>query len=264
MKRLRLLLILNFIFLGTLSAQDNSEGDSVIKTDRPDATESSSSMQQGEFQVETGFILTKFDGPDNIEITNYTYNNTLLRYGLLKNLELRVGWNILGVEFSRSRMEEHIETGFTPFLTGVKIGITEEKGLLPEMALLGHVYFPFTASKQYKPDNTAVDFRFAFSHTLSEKSILAYNLGAQWQPNSAEMEYLYTASYSYKFTKKFGGYAEIYGELPEHYEARHYIDGGLTYLISNNFQLDAYVGTGLNNNQKILFGTGFSFRIPNS
>ncbi len=37
--------------------------------------------------------MRSFEG-DAINFDRYVYNTTLLRYGLLKNLELRLGWNL--------------------------------------------------------------------------------------------------------------------------------------------------------------------------
>ncbi|WAC01178.1 transporter [Lacinutrix neustonica] len=49
----------------------------------------------------------------------------------------------------------------------------------------------------------------------------------------------------------------------ENNKANHLWDAGITYLISNNIQLDATVGTSITTGQDILISTGVSFRIPN-
>ena len=43
----------------------------------------------------------------------------------------------------------------------------------------------------------------------------------------------------------------------------HSFDGGLTFLICNNFQLDIFVGTGISElADDWTVGTGLSFRLP--
>ena len=55
------------------------------------------------------------------------------------------------------------------------------------MALLGHLYLPFTAGEDFKPETTGADFRFSMAHTLNERSSLSYNIGAQWGDDSPEV-----------------------------------------------------------------------------
>lgn len=115
---------------------------------------------------------------------------------------------------------------------------------------MGHLHLPFVAAEAYKPETTGVDFSFAFSHDLTG-SDLPYNIGAKW-----------VIAYGYDIIDKFGVFAELYGEFPEGDTAAHYWDAGLTNLLKCNIQLDTFIGSGLNNEQKLLFGAGISFRIP--
>jgi len=154
-------------------------------------------------------------------------------------------------------------TGFSPLLAGVKVAITEENGALPQIGLIGHLMLPFTAGEDFKPENTGVNFRFAFSHTLSERSNLSYNVGAQWEGDSPEAAYIYTLAYGYAISDAWGVYAELYGDFPENSMANHLWDAGITYLVQNNIQLDATVGSSITSGQDILLSAGVSFRIPN-
>jgi hypothetical protein len=158
---------------------------------------------------------------------------------------------------------DDVASGFSPLLLGMKVEITGEKGLLPEIGFLGHLMLPFTASSDYRPETTGVDFRFSFAHTLSEKSSIAYNIGAQGGEDSPEAAYVYTLVYGYSILENLGIYAEVYGDLPEDSKANHYWDAGLTYLITNNIQVDATVGKSISEGQDILLAAGISYRIPN-
>ncbi|MDG1728949.1 MAG: transporter [Algibacter sp.] len=241
----------------SFSQQDNNALNALI-TDRPDATESPSTIPAGYVQVETGTFYESFKD-DAIKNESYTLNTTLVRLGLLDNLELRVGWDFVE---SKIKGLDHVMSGFNPLLLGAKIAISEEKGGMPEIGFLSHLYLPFTAGNDYKPETTGVDFRFAFAHTLNEKSSLSYNLGAQWGDDSPEAAYIYSLSYGYSITDKLGAYAELYGDLPENNKANHLWNTGFTYLLSNNFQLDATVGSSITKGQDILLSGGISFRLP--
>jgi len=252
------LLFISFI---TIHAQE-SESLGALITDRPDATESPNVMPKLVFQVETGTFYESFE-ENNIKSENFTYNTTLVRFGILKNLELRLGWDFVkekSIVDGNSLNDD--SSGFNPLLFGIKTSISKENGILPEIGLLAHIYLPFTASKDYKLEYTAVDFRFAFANTLSENSNLSYNLGGFWGNNSSEASFIYSVAYGYSITNKLGVYAELYGDLPENSKANHLWDAGLTYLISNNVQLDATVGTSITKGQDLLLSSGVSFRIP--
>ncbi len=225
-----------------------------ISTDRPDQTEASNLVPKKFLQVETGAF---FESLNDVEAT--TYNTTLLRYGLLDNLELRLGFDNTEIKFNSNT----IASGFSPLLLGVKIGVTEEKGALPEIAFIGHINMPFLASNDFETKSTGVDFRFSLSHTLSERSSLGYNLGMAWDGDITTANYVYTIAYGYSISDKVGTYVELYGELPEDSSFDHKWDAGFTYLISDNIQLDVSGGTGITKDVQDLFlSAGISFRIP--
>lgn len=259
------LLLLVLFWSGNLLAQTDDSSDSTpepLVTDRPDVTESAVTIAPNFIQVETGSAYESFKN-NNIKFESYTYNTTLMRMGLLDNLELRVGWSFVESQTTiNGNKLNDVSSGFSPLLLGTKISVAEEKEWMPEIGVLAHLYLPFTASKDYRPETTGVDFIFAFAHTLSDKSSLSYNLGARWQNDSTEASYLYSLSYGYSLSDKTGIYTEIYGNLPENSKSNHLWDAGVTYLISNNVQLDATIGSGITDGQDILLSTGISFKLP--
>ena len=187
MNTTRLTLFIGFIAI-SLSAfsQEKENALGVLITDRPDATESPNTVPVGYIQVETGTLFESFE-TNNIKTKGFTFNTTLLRIGLLDNLEFRLGWDFIeGTTHINGTKLNNVASGFNPLLLGAKVSIASENGYFPEIGLLGHLYLPFTASKDYKPETTGIDFRFSFAYTLSENSSLSYNIGAQWGGDSAE------------------------------------------------------------------------------
>lgn len=263
--KLRSIILFTFyisISISTIFSQEKTNPGTLV-TDRPDATEAPTLVPKGYLQIETGALYE--DSKENqFKQKTTTFNTTLLRYGLLDNFELRVGWDFAEVKTEINGTElDDIASGLSPLLLGAKIGVTEEKGWLPEIGLIGHLFLPFTAGADFRPETTGIDFRFSFAHTLSEKSSLAYNLGAEWGNDSPEAAYIYTIAYGYSVTDTFGFYAELYGDLPEDTSANHLWDAGLTYLLSNSIQLDATVGSGITKGQNLLLSAGVSVRLPN-
>ncbi|WP_233586852.1 transporter [Formosa maritima] len=251
-----------FFTIKTMSFSQEQEFLAPLITDRPDQTESANVVSKGTFQLETGTSYETYKN-NNILTKNFTYNTTLLRYGLLDNFELRIGWDFVeGKTKINNQTTNNVSSGFSPLLLGVKTSIAKENGWLPKIGLIGHLYLPFTAGSDYKPETSGIEFRFAFAHTLSEKSSLSYNLGASWGNDSPEASYVYTIAYGYSITEKIGTYAELYGDFPENSKANHLWDAGFTYLINYNLQLDATVGTSITKGQDLLLSTGVSYRIP--
>lgn len=264
MKTIKHLTLTAFFTLSLFSvfAQDNNLG--TIVTDRPDATEASSTVGKGILQFETGFLYETFK-TNNIKSESYTFNTMLIRYGILDNLELRLGWNFVeGVTTLNGNKLNNVMSGLSPLLLGMKIDIAEENGLMPEIALIGHVFPVFSASADYRPEYTGVDFRLSLSHTLSKKSSLGYNFGAQWGDDSAEASAIYTIAYGYSICEKFGMFAELYGDFPEDSSANHYWDAGMTYLVNQDLQLDTSIGTSITQGQDLMLGFGLSYRIQNT
>ena len=255
------LFLIGVLISPALVAQNEVNSEPLI-TDRPDATEASSVVGKGVLQIETGGLYEAFED-NNIKQESYTYNTTLVRYGIIDNLELRLGWDFVeGVTKVNGAKLDNVTSGFSPLLIGMKLAIAEEKNGWPEVALIGHVFPIFSASTDYRPETTGIDFRFSLSHSLSEKSSIGYNIGAEWGNDSPEAAAIYTLAYGYSITDKLGAYAELYGDLPEDSSANHYWDAGFTYLVSNDLQFDAYVGTSFTKGQDLLLGLGLSYRLP--
>ncbi|MGQ8338798.1 transporter [Sunxiuqinia sp. A32] len=247
-------------YTATVKAQDN---DSELITDRPDQTESSAVVPHKSLQIETGFLMenTKTSLFDQ---KSFVYNTTLLRYGLLKNFELRLGLEYLGEkEKINSTGNTNTTSGLSPLYTGFKVKIADENGWKPEVAFLGGLVLPFTADEDFKTKFSAADIRFAFSHTLSDKISFGYNLGAEWDGETAIPAYFYSIALGTGITDKLGAFIENYGWLPEMGKAEHLIDAGFTYLIRPNLQLDVSGGLGLQNSIDSFMSLGLSYRLPN-
>ena len=86
-----------FILLAIkLSAQEDNKPTNfgALITDRPDATEASSTVGKGVLQIETGGLYESFED-NNVTVETTTFNTTLIRYGLLSNMEIRLGWDFV-------------------------------------------------------------------------------------------------------------------------------------------------------------------------
>lgn len=227
-----------------------------IVTDRPDATESSSVVQPGYVQVELGWLHSKNGGAEIDQVPQ-----TLIRIGLDERMEARLGW-VGYVNGHASASAEGIGDGEL----GAKLYLAEENGLMPETALLGSITLPWGDS-DVSNDDIDPDIRLCFSHTLSETFSLGYNLGAEWDTDHdlEPRSFVYTVALGAALTDSLGAYVESFGDIGiGASDDTHSLDGGFTYLLQENLQLDILGGFGLSDDADDWFvGTGISYRYPN-
>ena len=224
-----------------------------IQADRPDQTETPSLVPKGMFQLEAGFSYQR----NRANSTSLALPSALWKYGVNENFELR-----LITEFAVDNDFDHQTSGINPVLIGCKIKIAEEKGIFPKTSFIGHMSIPNAASTPYKTEYYAPEFRFVMQHTLSERFSLSYNLGSEWDGVSPEPTFIYTLTTGYSITKKLGSYIELFGFAPQKQTSNHSFDGGITYLITNDFMLDLSSGVGLNELAPDYYcAFGFSFRM---
>jgi hypothetical protein len=233
-------------------------------TDRPDQTESATVVPHKSLQIETGFLIEN-DKTDLIKQKSFAYNTTLLRYGLLKNFEIRLGLEYLGEKIDIKNTDTtNTFSGLSPIYTGFKVKIADEDGWKPEMAFLGGLVLPFTANEDFKPEYSAANIRFSFAHTLSNSLSLVYNLGVEWDGETAVPGYFYSFAIGIGLNDNLGMFLEVFGLVSEEGDSEHLFDAGLTYLILPNFQFDISGGLGLNDNSTDNFiSVGFTYRLPN-
>jgi len=241
-----------------------------LVTDRPDQTESSSTVSPGYIQLEMGWTHSVEDDP--IYTKEDSFPETLVRVGLFERLELRFGYDgFLRQDTSTRPKRTHID-GSGDALAGLKWSFWEEQDWRPEAALLAHTTLPVgrdnISSERFDPD-----YRLAFSHTLSERIGFSYNVGQAWstEPDSrGERDtlsvFVYTAALGIALTEKCAGFVEVFGDIPLSATGgpANSMDGGITYLLKENLQLDVLAGLGLSKAAADWFlGAGFSLRLPN-
>ncbi|MGK4566621.1 transporter [Flavobacterium sp. 3HN19-14] len=119
---------------------------------------------------------------------------------------------------------------------------------------------PDLASSKLKAEYYAPRFRFTMQHTLSDKISLGYNLGAEWDGETPDATFLYTLTTGFSLSEKLGCYIEVYGFAPQNDTADHRLDGGFTYLVSDNFMIDVSADLELPRMRRIIIRRlGFHF-----
>jgi Putative MetA-pathway of phenol degradation len=230
-----------------------SQGLVPIQLDRPDQTECPFITPRGYIQIENGFTIEK----DNFNQKNFSIPSILWKYGINDRFELR-----LITEYAIEKNEFKNQKGLIPITLGFKTALFEENGFIPETSFIGHISSSKLGSKAFHTENISPAFRFTMQHSLSNKVALAYNLGAEWGDESAEVTYIYTLTTGFSLTNRLGCYTEMYGFLSKNLSSDHRIDAGFTYLLNNNMMADISGGLGLSQQSaKNYISFGISYRF---
>ena len=244
MNSFRIIFLLCFSI--TLVAQE-------IITDRPDQTESSSTIQKGNLQIESGLLL-EFLGEDiSSSKRNLVAPTTLIRYGLLDFAELRIVSQIENVKNISTSV-----TGISDLEIGAKLQLLKKERSLLEIALLSHLIIP-TGSKEITSNTAGSINKICISHRSNTNISIAYNLGYDYF-GSGEGNLTYSFVLGSKINEKASVYLEPYGEFIELEDNVININSGVTYLLQDNFQLDFSFGTGINHTFNYA-AIGFSWSI---
>jgi len=250
------LLLFNFVF-----SQESNEIPDLV-TDRPDLTESSSVVPHKSLQLEAGFTFASSE-EGTVKVSEIGYADALLRYGLMERMELRLGIGFAGVDMKDSGGGSGTEKllGITPIKPGLKISIADEKGWMPELALLTHLHIPFKNS-EITQTNISPDISLAASHTFSSRVSLGYNIGVVWFGDELHPNGTYSVAAGFGVAEKIGAFIETFGRFSNDVFTNT-IDGGFTFLVLHNLQLDISGGIGLTDSAADYYiGAGFSFRLP--
>ena len=229
---------LKCIFIALLISNSLVFSQSII-TDRPDQTESSSTIRG--VQIESGLLVE----------SDIYMPGTLLRLAITDNIEVRV-FN----QFEFIKGDDEILT--SDLEVGTKLQLYQNDNSNVEVAFLTHLIVP-TGSAMITNDKIGTINKLCISHPTDNRIGVGYNIGYNYfGENRGDVTYSVVLGSS--LTDKVSIYIEPYGEFVNFNNSISNLNYGLTYLINDNFQLDCSSGIGLNHDMNFV-SFGFSWRI---
>ncbi len=247
--------------------------DEPLVTDRPDFTESTVTVPAGRMQLEAGYTYT-YDSGDGVRTQDHTNPEVLLRVGLADDVELRLGWtgwsHVEEVFRERNAAGRRVKVrdrddGGNDMNIGLKFHLIDQDGWVPDFGIIVDADVPTGAGGQTSGDfDPAVKFLWAYDLTDDLSLAGNVNFAAPTSETGRFFQASTSLSLAASLTEKLGGYVEYFGFFRNERgqgDAQH-LNGGFTYLITNNFQVDIRVGMGLNDEADDFFtGVGFSWRF---
>ncbi len=234
-----------------------------IATDRPDFTESSTTVGAGVAQIEAGYTYTR-NSDDNRH--GHSFGEPLLRVGVYADwLELRAAL-APGTEVSTIHGTHHSESGVEDLYLGVKLGLTAQSEWLPEVAIVPQMTVP-TGHPSFTTGRTLPGCNLLYAWDVTE----SVSTGGSTQVNlavdgdDAYVEWAQSWTVGLALAEDVGFYTEWFAILPEQSSAvaaEHYLNSGFTWQPNDDVQWDIRAGTGLNAAAADFFcGVGLSVRF---
>jgi outer membrane putative beta-barrel porin/alpha-amylase len=236
--------------------------DEPIVTDRPDFTEASVTVGRGVFQIESGYTYS-FDN-DGTQTIGHSYPETLFRLGMFAEwFEWRLAWN-----YAHEIVEGVERDGAEDLYLGFKLALTPQEGILPEMALVPQMTVP-TGGRSFRADEAMPGVNWLYGWDINDwlgtGGSTQFNRTPDDATGEAYTQWAQSWTVNYGLTDRLGAYTEYFGFYPHSADTarvEHYIDGGFTYLFSDDIQWDIRGGVGLNASADDYFvGTGLSLRF---
>jgi len=225
--------------------------DEPLVGDRPDFTESTATVGRGVVQLETGYTYF-FDEEHGEKTAGHSFPEPLLRVGLLAEwLEFRIGWNYAekkGIGPGGST----VETGSEDLYLGLKLAMTPQEGILPEMALIPQMTVP-VGDPPFTAGEVLPGLNWVYGWEIGD----CISLAGSTQGNGAVddvtgrryLEMGQSMVIGYSLLDRLGAFTEWFAFFPHSADTakpEHYFDGGFTFSVTDDLQLDVRAGLGLN------------------
>lgn len=231
-----------------------------IDTDRPDFTDGTATVARGHSQFELGYSRTS-GRKDSDGARLVQSQEGLLRIGIAPTVEIRLSQNYVTV--TPNTPTPRNLNGFDDLGIGAKLALVDQRGAGPSVSVEAGTKIPTgrrdLAARKWLP-SAAVLLGWEGRGPWS----LGMEVAAERIP-SDKLQVDGSVSLQYAVTDRAQLYGEWYTFQPMPFgldgEDEHYLNSGILYRLSNNAQVDARIGAGLNHAAaKSYFGFGFSFR----
>ena len=222
-----------------------AEDGDVLSTDRPDFVESSLTVGDGVFQLETSVARTDTDVPGG-DLEVWT-TPTLFRYGIRENWELRLET----AGYVRAEAPGFDESGAADIAIGAKWHTRDgQEGTAdPSMAWLFHVGLE-TGSDEFSEEAPRPSVRGVAEWTLSDRTGLGVMGGLGSRENFAGDDFVYGifgVVVGYAFTPELRGFLEFSAPRVASSEDGGnptFWDAGVAWVLTPDWQVDAAVNVG--------------------
>ena len=218
--------------------------------------------------LESGYTLSK----KGSSFLSQSYPESLLRVGMFADwFEFRIGQNFLHEE-EKTGGTTNVRTGAQDLYLGMKFALTQQKDLLPAIAVIPQMTVP-TGSSTLTSNRVLPGLNVDMSWEIVKNFFSVEVLVGNNEVAGKYADEIHTSHFEtstgitgvFQVTRKLEAFAEwdaIYQIDGAERGPRHYAVGGLVYFISSDLEVDGRVGVGLNDrSNNLIGGVGFAVRF---
>ena len=223
-----------------------------FSTDRPDKTESPMTVDAGHYQLETDLVIYSYDKQlDGTEVKSASFNSINLKAGLLNDVDLQViveNYAIIHVKDPEGqKVKRH---GFGDITYRLKYNLYGNDSGPSSFGLMGFVKTPTSSggigNKKHEGGLMGL-LGLNLPREMYLGLMLQYSKVANELSDGYHGELVSSAALSRTLIGHLAGYIEIYSESSNEVGAAWVatLDGGFTYALTSDMQLDLGVNLGL-------------------
>ncbi len=244
------------LMLFTLASAAHAQ-ESPIVPDRPGFSTGTYTVEPGQFNIELGYQYAfNHSGADR---STQTVPQLVFRAGVVSGLELDLLWNGWNLDDGDDRSSR---TSVSDLAIGGKFRLSEHEQY--NLTALGLLSLPVgndpSTSDQVDP-TLGLLWDYSGSRRLSFFGVL--QITSTRVQDKREFSGQFAAGASRSLTDRVGVFIEYFNDIPfdSEIDAQHAVDGGLTFLLNDDVQLDINAGTGLNSATDNFVGVGIAMRF---
>lgn len=221
-----------------------------MSTDRPDKTESPYTVDAGRFQIETDLIAYTRNGNNSLTTRSFEVMPFNFKMGLTHDTDLQIIYGALSHSRTSGAGAAVEEDGFGDVTLRLKHNVWGNDGGKTAFALMPFLKVPTNTLASLNDDvegglivPLAVDLGHGMGLGLmTEIDILKSENGKGYEP-----VFINSATVSFELTQRLGMYVEAYVERSTGPGAATIVtlDGGFTYAVTDDLQLDAGANVGV-------------------
>jgi hypothetical protein len=227
-----------------------------IVAERPSFSTSPDATPAGHVTVEAGVEYGR-DDRGGSEIDRVTLPFALARLGLVRSLELRLGWS----GYSEIRQAGRQRDSLADPSIGFKWQLNEGRAGVPRTGLVFDVGIP--VGEGTGTDEVTLTTALAWSHGITDSIGLfgTSTIGTPQGVRGDAIESTHAAGVGLALGAGWGTFAEYFATVDDARRNTHTLDAGITFLVTNDLQLDGIVGVGLDDGAgDAFFGLGGAWR----
>lgn len=234
-----------------------SQYSETLRSDRPGQALGPNSVGENVLQFQPGIDYYSFlnlgNPPQGI------LANSAIRIGLTEKLELNA---FVDYQYEQSKLDSTTFSlaGINNLFLGFRVNFVEQHGFIPTSGFQINLKIP-KVSNDFGSEQLATNMVLMNSWNLPKGTSITTNWILSYDGNSIYPTGKYVFNFGFPVYRKWGAFIENYGQINDGlFETR--FDGGVSYLLNQNFLFDLSAGFGNNLGVSDFFiSSGISWRL---